>query len=186
MLPTDICEIRKHLWALYLPKTRLKSKAILESLRAVYLWSRTLRIHFVKICCKLQTQYRSYWFTFLYQFPLLLPVYFYCTWCTQVKLNTQLNFIHSSILVLNFMLFAWRTHFIPTPHRKVQRTCLNPFKDERYLCLKGLSAYHAVNTLRLAIKTSLLIMHTAKVYICSEIHTKHINAMESPCRISEC
>jgi hypothetical protein len=33
------------------------------------------------------------------------------------------------------------------------------------------------------IKTNLLVRYKAKVAVCSEIHTKHINAMQLACRI---
>jgi len=34
-------------------------------------------------------------------------------------------------------------------------------------------------------KTSLLMLRKAKVTVCSEIHTKNINAVWAPCRICE-
>jgi len=36
------------------------------------------------------------------------------------------------------------------------------------------------------IKTNLLTLYEAKIVVCSEIQTKHINAMLTPCRIFEC
>jgi len=48
------------------------------------------------------------------------------------------------------------------------------------------SPYRAVNTPPRLHKTNLLMMCKAKFAVCSEIRTKHINAMWEPSRIFEC
>jgi hypothetical protein len=59
----------------------------------------------------------------------------------------------------------------------------NPLKDKASVLYKD-SVCTALRTLStLVIKTSLLMFYNAKVAVCSEIHTKHINAMWAPCRI---
>jgi hypothetical protein len=52
---------------------------------------------------------------------------------------------------------------------RTKRICVIQYKDSVCSAQKTLSAS--------VIKTSLLIVHKAKVTVCSEIHTKHINAM---------
>jgi CRISPR/Cas system-associated protein endoribonuclease Cas2 len=42
---------------------------------------------------------------------------------------------------------------------------------------EGSSPYRAVNTLSLGYKTSQLMLYREIVAVCSEIHTKHINAL---------
>ena len=52
------------------------------------------------------------------------------------------------------------------------------------------SAYRAVNTVNLGFprlyKTNLLMLHTSKVAVWSDIRTKHIHAVWAPCRVFEC
>jgi hypothetical protein len=72
---------------------------------------------------------------------------------------------------------------VPLPlHKKsyVGRPRINPLKMKRICYISGCSAYHAVNTLRFSYKNQSL---KAEVAVCSEIRTKHINAMWAPRRI---
>jgi hypothetical protein len=65
----------------------------------------------------------------------------------------------------------------------LRQNMFNPLKTKSICFIYGLSAYRAVNTLHSIIKTSLLMFYKAKVAVCSEIRTKHINAMWEPRRI---
>jgi hypothetical protein len=51
------------------------------------------------------------------------------------------------------------------------------------VCCIGLSAYRAVNILHFGYKTNLFMFYKVKVAVCSEIRTKHINAMWASCGI---
>jgi hypothetical protein len=60
---------------------------------------------------------------------------------------------------------------------------VKPLKTKRICFIYELSAYRAVNTLHFGYKTNVLMFYKAKVAVCSEIRTKHINAMWAPRRI---
>ena len=63
----------------------------------------------------------------------------------------------------------------PTGH--VMHQQFNPLKTNCTCVIQGLNAYRAVNTPHFGYKTSQLMQYKAKVAVCSEIHTKHINTM---------
>jgi hypothetical protein len=60
---------------------------------------------------------------------------------------------------------------------------VTPPEDETYLCYimkrRVPRSKHSI----FSIKTNLLMLYEAKIYVCSEIQTKHTNAMLTPCRI---
>jgi hypothetical protein len=60
---------------------------------------------------------------------------------------------------------------------------LQPFKDEVYLFCRRTQCVPRCKLSTSVIKTSLLMFYKAKVAVCSEIRTKHINAMWAPRRI---
>jgi hypothetical protein len=59
-------------------------------------------------------------------------------------------------------------------------------KGETYLCNIKAQSVRAVNTLCLGYKNQSVTDVLRKVAVCSESHTKQINAMLSLCRIVEC
>ena len=116
--------------------------------------------------------------------------------------NTK-NFVQSSPNIMSSSLTYFHTHVICHPYKLYY-----PFKDEMCLilyydqqkmhsaCIKimkcvcfiwGLGAYCTVkHSLAWLYKTNLLMLHRAKIAVCSEICTQHTNAMWAPCGILEC
>jgi hypothetical protein len=65
----------------------------------------------------------------------------------------------------------------------VTKIYINPLKTKTVCFIQGLCPYRTVNTLHLGYKNQSLNAVKAKVAVCSEIRTKHINAMWVPRRI---
>jgi hypothetical protein len=61
------------------------------------------------------------------------------------------------------------------------------FKDEAQIALfKEPSSYRAVNTIHLGYKNQPVVLYGAEVAVCSQINTKHINAVWTQRTTVEC
>jgi hypothetical protein len=70
-----------------------------------------------------------------------------------------------------------------TVNSQVNTLLIEPFKDEAYLFYIRTQYVPRCKHSISVIKTNLLMFYKAKVAVCSEIRTKHINAMWAPRRI---
>ena len=68
----------------------------------------------------------------------------------------------------------------------LRTTSFNLLSTKLYLSDLQTHSYCAVNTICFGFKTVKLMLYTEIIDVCSEIHTKHINALWAEHRISEC
>jgi hypothetical protein len=82
---------------------------------------------------------------------------------------------------------AFRTHKKSVPYRFyfvfIKQHHINPLKTKRYLFYIRTQCVPCRKHSPLRLKKSLLMFYKAKVAVCAEIRTKHINARWAPCRI---
>ena len=108
-------EMRIRLLILSLVKQRYNAIAILKPKIFFYLWKYILLIYLHKWAENRDTLTKVFNCVF-YKFFLILPVYFYCTWCTKkfigkiVYIIIRLH-IHSLFCLLNLMVPACRPNF---------------------------------------------------------------------------
>jgi hypothetical protein len=106
-------------------------------------------------------------------------------------------------MCIHFMLMCWyitrfclsdtqiHTFMSSSPgNNLISILCMRLFKSWKTNCvcfIQGLFAYCAVNVLHLGYtKPISLMLYKAKVAVCSEIRTQHINTLWAPCRIFRC